>query len=594
MGISNERSEQQVVPPKPPGVRKPPRAAPTVGKVKKLLKKCLKEGNFTPLPSVFALLKSGIVTADSLCFDLLEACCISSGKKDILPEIRQSRQTLLKAPERNPEDIPAEENDVDKKESKKKLLNEQRVDEDDEAVAAVKEDPIDWLSKLQSIISKPEGVYELFVSKIRSRPKFAIEADNLRNVLHVRISVTLDVSQKMRRLFGDLVTGVGSCRYGPTDDTHQGSKVYISATKQAAKECFHTLQKMGRDVTKNAAETLQASLSSYCDVWRTADFSKSCTVAYRRAKQLVISDHDAGLYGAKVFMYGSGSVGLALGSSDVDIAVILPGKPDALDGKKNEPQKNRRTEVLALLRRCAVKAKMETVCLIDSAKVPVLRYWDPVAQADVDITLSTDNPILLSRFMRCHMQSDARVWELCMCIKYWAKQRKVTGVFPDGFINSIGWTIMVIFFLHHIASPRVGSLFRVKGKESNHCAIVKVPWLLGCFQAMGQKQTTSVLLMRFFQFFGSEFDFVKFAISLNCHALSDAEAARINMNSPVFIEHPLVPGTNVVNHVTKSSLERTLTEMRRACFMCLTVGDAETLFKERIGDASDRTEFFRD
>lgn len=594
MGHSNERNGQHVVPPKPSGVSKPARAAPSVGKVKKLLKKCLKEGNFSPLSTVSALLKSGTVTADSLCFDLFEACCITSGKNEMLSEMRNSRQTFLKLPGCSPDIVSGEKKVALTKQSTGNLAHEKCASEDDRNTDAEEEeeDPIDWLAKLQAIIAKPQGVYELLISKFRSQPKFAVETDNIASMLRIRMSLALDVSQTMRRRFGAEVTGLGTCRYGPKDYTHQESPVYMRAAKQAAKGCFHMLQSMASDITSKANDRLDLSISDFCEVWRKADFSKPCAVAYRRAKELVVCDHHAGLYGAKVFMYGSGTVGLALGSSDVDIAVVLPGKPDALDGKKNEPQKRTRTEVLSLLRRCAVKAKMETVCLIDSAKIPVLRYWDPEAQVDVDITLSIDDPILLSRLMRCHMQSDVRIWELSMCVKYWAKRRNVTGVFPDGYINSIGWAIMVIFFLHHIASPRVGSLFRVKRRATKQFTIAKVPWLAACFESQGPMRTTSSLLAQFFQFFGSEFDFEKSAISLNCQTLSDAVEARINMNSPVFIEHPLVSGTNVVNHVTKSSLERTLIEMRRASFLCISNGEAEAVFRERLPDPSNREDIF--
>lgn len=598
MGTPTEDARKQVLPPKPSGVTKPaPRILPTLGKVKKVLKSCVQKGNFAPLPGILNLLRSGAVTGDTICFNLLSACALNSGNKDILAEIKEAKEKLLDDTSRDSEQVSTKERDPapNPNEQLDQEGDDGQVEErEDEDMEEQPDDPIDWVAKLEAVVNQPAGVYETFVSSIRSRPKWVTEADNFSNMLRVRLQINLDVSQSTRRRFGDEVTGLGVWRYGPTDDTHEGSRVYNRAAKVAAKECFLALEKIGQEVTSKAAQNLDASLSEYFYAWQRADFSRACAKAYQRAKDLVISDVHAGLYGARVFMYGSGSTGLALGSSDVDIAVALPGKPGAIEASKNERQVRVKTEVLSLLRRCAVKAKMETVCLIDTAKIPVLRYWDPEAKVDVDITLSKDNPILLSRFMRRHMQSDVRMWELCMCVKYWAKKRNVSGVFPEGFINSIGWTIMVIFFLQHIASPRVGSLFRIKGKKSNHCTIVHVPWQSDCLQDTQSRQTSSALLTRFFQFYGHEFDFKEHAISLNCQTLCDAKEARINKNSPLFIEHPLVRGTNVVGHVTANSLERTLKEMRRGYFECLTAGDAEVLLKERLGDDSDRETFFID
>lgn len=596
MGTSTEDAGQQKLPPKPSGVTKPSRPPPTLGKVRKLLKRCLEKKSYAPLPSVINLLNSDGFVGDATVFDLLETCVLKTGNGNFIAAVKAAREKALGPANATKQVLsegasqPPDQNDQDGTDAQPGQVEKQ--DEAEQGREA--EDPIDWVSKLEALLTDPTGAYELLVSRFRSRPRWFAEADNFCNVLRVRLQITLDVSQNMRRRFGDHITGLGVYHYGPTDDTQEGSDVYNRAAKSAAKECFLTLEKFADQLIKNAAQSIETTLAEYISAWRGADFDRACKRAYYRAKELVINDMHAGLYGARVFMYGSGSTGLALGSSDVDIAILLPGKPDAINASKNEPQVRVKLEVLSLLRRCALKAKMETVCLIDSAKIPVLRYWDPEVKVDVDITLSTENPLLLSRLIRRHMQSDVRVWELCVCIKYWAKQRKVSGVFPEGFINSIGWTIMVIFFLQHVASPRVGSLFRIKGRKSKHCTIMNVPWANNCLPDSPAQQTTSALLTQFFHYFGHEFNFKDYAIALNYQTIDDAKEARIDRNSPVFIEHPLVRGTNVVGHVTTNSLERTLKEMRKGYFECLTAGDAEVLFKERLGDTSDREKFFID
>lgn len=314
-------------------------------------------------------------------------------------------------------------------------------------------------------------------------------------------------------------------------------------------------------------------------VWRDAKYVQRCVDAFRNAKELVTNDRYAGLYGCRLLLYGSASTGMPLAHSDVDIALVLPGMPKH-GAVERQPQEPKKKSVLFYLEDWAKKAKMHNVYVVDTARIPVLRYRDAVAQVDVDITISTDRPILLSRFIRRHLQKDVRVWELCMAVKYWAKRRNVSGT-PDGFINPIGWTIMAIFFLQHIVSPPIAGLFRVKGVFTNTSTIVPVPWL-SCTKRGRNNHTTSQLLARFFQFFGEEFKFDKSAVSINCQCLADADEVRTNTaNDVVYIEQPMHFRANVVSHVKEDALRLTRRELRRAFSECSTKGDAFRVFEER-------------
>ena len=209
----------------------------------------------------------------------------------------------------------------------------------------------------------------------------------------------------------------------------------------------------------------------------------------------------------------------------------------------------------------------------------MLRYWDPVSRMNVDVTIISDTSILLCRLLRKHLMSDSRVWELAMMVKYWAKRRKISGT-PEGFINPMGWTIMVIFFLQHIASPRIGSLFRVKkGTNKNYESIVKVPWA-SCQKLGFSHESTSDLLIKFFDFFANSFEFDKTAISLGTQHMTQFSNTG-GHSAPIFIEQPLIRGVNLVSYISASSVQLTKIELRRACDVCRTVGKLDELCRTR-------------
>ena len=66
---------------------------------------------------------------------------------------------------------------------------------------------------------------------------------------------------------------------------------------------------------------------------------------------------------------------------------------------------------------------MKRVVCVSSAKVPIVKIWDPILELACDINVN--NPIALenTRMIKTYVQIDDRVRELAMIIKYWTKRR---------------------------------------------------------------------------------------------------------------------------------------------------------------------------
>jgi predicted nucleotidyltransferase len=105
-----------------------------------------------------------------------------------------------------------------------------------------------------------------------------------------------------------------------------------------------------------------------------------------------------------------GSTGNTLGTSDSDVDICI-----TTDCREMERVCNI-AELLA-------KHGMEKVVCVSSAKVPIVKVWDPELQVACDINVN--NPLALenTQLVRTYVSIDSRVRPLAMIIKYWAKRR---------------------------------------------------------------------------------------------------------------------------------------------------------------------------
>jgi DNA polymerase sigma len=110
----------------------------------------------------------------------------------------------------------------------------------------------------------------------------------------------------------------------------------------------------------------------------------------------------------KVNVFGSTGNSLGTSDSDVDICITTDAK-----------ELSKVCSIAELL----ANNGMERVVCVSSAKVPIVKVWDPELQVACD--LNVNNPIALENtaLIRSYIEIDPRVRPLAMIIKHWAKRR---------------------------------------------------------------------------------------------------------------------------------------------------------------------------
>ena len=75
---------------------------------------------------------------------------------------------------------------------------------------------------------------------------------------------------------------------------------------------------------------------------------------------------------------------------------------------------------------------MEKVVCVSSAKVPIVKIWDPELGLACDMNVNNTLALENTRMVRTYVEIDPRIRPLAMIIKYWTRRRIVNdaGKFP--------------------------------------------------------------------------------------------------------------------------------------------------------------------
>lgn len=135
----------------------------------------------------------------------------------------------------------------------------------------------------------------------------------------------------------------------------------------------------------------------------------------------------------KVNVFGSTGHKLGTTDSDVDICITTDLKE---------------IEHVCSLAELLASHGMERVVCVSSAKVPIVKVWDPELRLACD--MNVNNPIALenTEMIRTYVDIDERVKPLAMIIKYWAKRRILN---EPGMYNPALYDSLEIDLLKHWA-----------------------------------------------------------------------------------------------------------------------------------------------
>ncbi|KAF2862455.1 hypothetical protein K470DRAFT_269093 [Piedraia hortae CBS 480.64] len=202
----------------------------------------------------------------------------------------------------------------------------------------------------------------------------------------------------------------------------------------------------------------------------------------------------------RVNMFGSSGNLLSSSESDVDICITTT--------KKSLETMHSIAELLA-------RHGMERVVCRSSAKVPIVKCWDPDLKLACD--LNVNNPLALenTRMIKTYVQLDERVRPLAKIIKHWSQMRILNDAAFGGTISSYTWTCMIISFLQRRSPPILPSLQKMEG----HRLSADSPFADDVESLRGygknNKESLAQLLFQFFRHYGYEFDYSKEVVSVH-------------------------------------------------------------------------------
>ncbi|TQS38688.1 hypothetical protein Golomagni_00801 [Golovinomyces magnicellulatus] len=256
-----------------------------------------------------------------------------------------------------------------------------------------------------------------------------------------------------------------------------------------------------------------------------------------------------------VHVFGSSGNWLYTDHSDVDLCITTDKKE---------------MEGVCIIADLLANNGMQKVICVSTAKVPIVKIWDPELCLACDMNVNNTLALENTRMIKTYVEIDERVRPLAMIIKYWTKRRIVNDAAFGGTISSYTWICMIINFLQSRSPPILPALHqRAKMKLSPGNGIESAfADDIDELRNFGHKnkETLGELLFSFFRFYAHEFDYDSLVISVRQgKQISKVEKGwHLTNNNRLCVEEPFNVGRNLGNTVDDTSFRGLHIEMRRA------------------------------
>ncbi|KAI0835482.1 hypothetical protein F5Y06DRAFT_299627 [Hypoxylon sp. FL0890] len=258
----------------------------------------------------------------------------------------------------------------------------------------------------------------------------------------------------------------------------------------------------------------------------------------------------------RVHLFGSSGNLLCSDDSDVDICIVTPWKE--LEG-------------VCMLADLLARHGMERVVCVSSAKVPIVKIWDPELELSCDMNVNNTLALDNTRMIKTYVQIDERVRPLAMIIKYWTRRRIVNDAANGGTLSSYTWICMIIAFLQLRQPPVLPALHqqphhKSSGKDGEANSFADD---VDKLQGFGSKNKSSLgeLLFQFFRFYAHEVDYSTDVLSVRMgRIISKTEKGwHIGQNNThLCVEEPFNTNRNLGNTADDYAFRGLHLELRRA------------------------------
>ncbi|KAI1755705.1 hypothetical protein F4782DRAFT_365003 [Xylaria castorea] len=257
----------------------------------------------------------------------------------------------------------------------------------------------------------------------------------------------------------------------------------------------------------------------------------------------------------RVHLFGSSGNFLCSDDSDVDICIVTPWKE--LEG-------------VCMLADLLAKHGMEKVVCVSSAKVPIVKIWDPELELSCDMNVNNTLALGNTRMIKTYVHIDERVRPLAMIIKYWTRRRILNDAAFGGTLSSYTWICMIIAFLQLRQPPILPTLH-----QRPHQKLPRQDGEIASFaddvdklRGYGDKNESSLgeLLFEFFRFFAYEFDYSTNVLSVRLGKLITKHDKKwhLALNNQLCVEEPFNINRNLGNTADDTAFRGIHLELRRA------------------------------
>ncbi|KAI0883897.1 uncharacterized protein GGS22DRAFT_27175 [Annulohypoxylon maeteangense] len=257
----------------------------------------------------------------------------------------------------------------------------------------------------------------------------------------------------------------------------------------------------------------------------------------------------------RVHLFGSSENMLCSDDSDVDICIVTPWKE---------------LEEVCMLADLLAKHGMQKVVCVSSAKVPIVKIWDPELELACDMNVNNTLALENTRMIKTYVQIDKRVQPLAMIIKYWTRRRIVNDAAYGGTLSSYTWICMIIAFLQLRQPPILPTLHQrlqetLPGSDSDIASFADDIDKLQDF-GIKNKSTLGELLFEFFRFYAHEFDYSKDVLSVRLGKVISKKDKKwlFSMNNQLCVEEPFNTTRNLGNTADDTAFRGLHLELRRA------------------------------
>ncbi|KAI9659417.1 MAG: hypothetical protein M1821_001675 [Bathelium mastoideum] len=225
-------------------------------------------------------------------------------------------------------------------------------------------------------------------------------------------------------------------------------------------------------------------------------------------------------------------------------------------------------EKVCMLAEVLAQNGMQKVVCVSSAKVPIVKIWDPELKLACDLNVNNTAALENTRMIKTYVEIDERVRPLAMIIKHWTSRRIINDAAMGATISSYTWLCMIINFLQTRRPPvlpvlhQAPHLMRHNDKGIKSTFADDVPSLRGYGQA--NRESLGQLLFQFFRRYGYEIDYEKFVISVRQGKLVTRDVKGWPLERRLCVEEPFNTYRNLGNSADDYSFHGIHEELRRA------------------------------